>query len=150
YALERYRVSYVSSGRDLVRFASPQRPRSSAVLIAGPDYGPLPSSPTTSTLSFAPLEGATAEATDLRRYFAITPVTGANATKAAPTALTGPAVLHIATHGFYGWSAGAAAVAERNAGQVAPPGPLRTGVVGFANPLPSTQDPAEGLDQSGL
>jgi len=35
YALEQYLVSYVTSGRDLVRLASPQRPRSPAVIVAG-------------------------------------------------------------------------------------------------------------------
>jgi len=148
YALERYRMSYVSSGRDLVRFASLQTPRASAVIIAGPDYGPLPSS--LGSLSFLPLGGAAAEANDLRRYFPTAPVTGANATKDALAALTGPDVLHIATHGFYGWSAGVTAAATRSADRVAPLDPLRTGVVGFAMPPPSPRDPAEDLDQSGL
>jgi CHAT domain-containing protein len=56
YALESYLVSYVSSGRDLLRLALPQRPRSSAVLIAGPDYGPR--SPAPDQLTFTQLAAA--------------------------------------------------------------------------------------------
>src|SRR5262249_11211535 len=55
YALDSYLVSYVSSGRDLMRLALPQRPRSAAVLIAGPDYGPVPQSPRPDQLTFPPL-----------------------------------------------------------------------------------------------
>jgi len=148
YALESYLVSYVSSGRDLLRFASPQKPGASAVILAGPYYGPLPSSPT--AMSFPPLPGAAAEATDLLRYFPVAPVTGGKATKAALKALNGPAMLHIATHGFYGLPAGLAATTARSAGSIAPRDPLRTHVEVASLPPPPTHDPAEGLDQSGL
>src|SRR6185295_18970959 len=97
YALESYMVSYVSSGRDLVRLALPQRPRSSSVLIAGPDYGPVPRSPGPDQLTFPQLAGAAAEATDLQRYFPTAAVTAKQATKAALAALIGPAMLHVAT-----------------------------------------------------
>jgi CHAT domain-containing protein len=124
YALDSYLVSYVSSGRDLLRLALPQRARSSAVLIAGPDYGPVPRSPGPDPLTFPPLAGAAAEVTDLQRYFPTVAVTGKKATKAALARLIGPAMLHIATHRFYGWRAGLAGAA--------------------------THDASDGLDQAGL
>jgi CHAT domain-containing protein len=148
HALERYLVSYVSSGRDLLRLASPQRPRGGAVIMAGPDYGPLPSAGA-SVPSFTPLVDAPKEATDLRRYFSTAPVTGDHATKAALAKLTGPAMLHIATHGFYGWPASVAAAAA-NAGAIARRGPLRSSVDPGSLAPPPTHDPAEGLDRSGL
>jgi CHAT domain-containing protein len=83
----------------------------------------------------------------LRGYFA-TAVTGAKATKAALATLTGPAVLHIATHGFFGWPAGVAADA-RGAAPVAPRDPWRSLSFGSLPP-PLARDPAEGLDRSGL
>jgi len=149
YVLERYLVSYVSSGRDLLRLATPQQPRSAAVIIAAPDYGPRPSSPSKSRLWFAPLAGADAEAQDLRGYFPTAPVTGAKATKAALATLTGPAILHIVTQGFYGWPAGLAGPAGSSAGATVSRGPSHASVGTGSAPAP-TPDPAEGMDQSGL
>lgn len=145
-AVERYLVSYVSSGRDLLRLGARQ-PQSPAAILAGPDYGPPPR-PHAGTLSFSPLDGATAEATDLRAYFVTAPVTGADATKAALARLVGPAMLHIATHGFYGWPAGIAAAATRGARSPAAPRRARMALGSLSPPL--IRDPAEGLDQSGL
>jgi CHAT domain-containing protein len=169
HALERYLVSYVTSGRDLLRLSLQQRPRAPAVIFAGPDYGPPPSRPAGTTLSFVPLVGATAEAIDLRGYFPTAPVTGAKATKAALAALTGPAMLHIATHGFYGRPVAVAAAATRSVtpveirgglvGSTLLPPPtstatrrrLRSGLVGITSmPPPPAVDPDDGLDLSGL
>jgi tetratricopeptide (TPR) repeat protein len=148
YALDSYLVSYVSSGRDLLRLASPQRPQSSAVLIAGPDYGPVPRSPGPDQLTFSQLVGATAEAINLQRYFPTAAVTDKRATKAALAALTGPAMLHVATHGFYGWRAGLAGAASRGPDTRGPwLDPLR-GHIGALPPL--THDLSDGLDQAGL
>jgi CHAT domain-containing protein len=148
YALDSYLVSYVSSGRDLLRLALPQRSRSSAVLIAGPDYGPMPRSPGSEQLTFPPLAGAAAEATDLQRYFPTAAVTDKKATKTALATLTGPAMLHVATHGFYGWRAGLAGAATRGPATRGPwPDPLR----GPREALPPpTHDLSDGLDQAGL
>jgi CHAT domain-containing protein len=148
YALDSYLVSYVSSGRDLLRLALPQRPRSSAVLIAGPDYGPVPRSPAPDQLTFTQLAGAATEATSLQRYFPTAAVTDKKATKTALATLTGPAMLHVATHGFYGWRAGLAGAATRGLATRGPwPDPLR----GPREALPPpTQDLSDGLDQAGL
>jgi CHAT domain-containing protein/tetratricopeptide (TPR) repeat protein len=148
YALDSYLVSYVSSGRDLLRLALPQRPQSSAVLIAGPDYGPVPPSPAVGALTFPKLDGAAAEATALQHYFPAAPLTGGKATKAALAALTGPAMLHVATHGFYGWRAGLAGATTRGP---ATHGPLPNSLRGRIRALPPpTRYLLDGLDQAGL
>jgi len=171
YALEKYLVSYVTTGRDLLRFAAPHPPRSSAVVVAGPDYGPLPSPGGPGTVSFTPLAGAVAEATELQRYFPTAPLTGGKATKSALAALIGPAMLHVATHGFYARDPGsplthpAPATLAPASGPRAPP-PLADSakstqrdlsrgmfVDGGASPLLPplrSEDPADGLDRAGL
>jgi CHAT domain-containing protein/tetratricopeptide (TPR) repeat protein len=143
HAVDSYTISYVTTGRDLLRFAAPP-PRSPSVLVAGPDYGPLPTPP--SAVSFAPLDGALAEAADLEKYFRAPPLTGEKATKTALKALTGPALLHIATHGFY----------AQTRGPRPPPTPGNTSREMFSDPdspllpPPRPDDPADGLDRAGL
>jgi CHAT domain-containing protein/Tfp pilus assembly protein PilF len=161
YELERYLVSYLSSGRDLLRLAAHREPRSPAVIVAGPDYGPLPLHPAPGTVAFPPLPDARAEAADLGRYFPAAPVTDKQATKEALAALRGPTMLHVATHGFY----------AQDPGTVPAPGPLGPsappptasalpaprgmrveidGDMSSLSPPSSSSDPAEGLDRSGL
>jgi CHAT domain-containing protein/tetratricopeptide (TPR) repeat protein len=146
YALERYLVSYVATGRDLLRIAGPGsrvKPRSAGLLFAAPDYGP-PSAP--SIASFRPLAEALGEAVDLKQYFRTPPLTGDKATKAALKAVAGPAMLHIATHGFYARDRGPRPMA-------APGNPSRELFLDGASsllPPPRPGDPAEGLNRAGL
>jgi CHAT domain-containing protein len=161
YELERYLVSYLSSGRDLLRLAAHRASRSPAVIVAGPDYGPLPSHPAPGTVAFLPLPGARAEAADLGRYFSTPPVTDKQATKEALAALVGPTILHIATHGFYARDPGTTH-APGSRGPSAPPSTAATpraprgihveidGGMSSLSPPPSSSDPAEALDRSGL
>jgi tetratricopeptide (TPR) repeat protein/CHAT domain-containing protein len=158
YLLDRYLVSYVTTGRDLLRFSTPHPPRSSAVIVAEPAYGPLPS-PKSAALSFAPRAEALAEALALKVYFPQPPVTGERATKSALASLTGPAMLHVATYGFYARDL------------ATPPGSAPVGSSGSANgmlaqppaqgnpvtegdswllPPPRFEDPVDGLDRAGL
>jgi CHAT domain-containing protein len=161
YELERYLVSYLSSGRDLLRLAAHRASRSPAVIVAGPDYGPLPSHPVPGTVSFLPLPGARAEAADLRRYFSTAPVTGKQATKEALAAFVGPTILHVATHGFYARDPGTTRAS--GSGGPSAPSPAASaprasrgmhveidGAMSSLFPPPSSSDPAEGLDRSGL
>ena len=39
YAIERFHISYVSSGRDLLRLQAPRKSRSAAVIVANPLFG---------------------------------------------------------------------------------------------------------------
>lgn len=102
YALDRYLVSYLTSGRDLLRMTKQRVPRSPAVIMAGPDYGPIPFKAPPETMWFLPLPGARGEARDLQMYFPAAPLTGRNATASLLKSLVGPAMIHIATHAFYG------------------------------------------------
>jgi CHAT domain-containing protein len=160
YELERYLVSYLSSGRDLLRLAAHRASRSPAVIVAGPDYGPLPSHPDPGTAAFLPLPSARAEAADLRGYFSAPPMTGKQATREALAALVGPAILHVATHGFYARDPGATRAPGSDGPSASPPAAsaqlasrgMHVEINGGALlPSPSSSsDPAEGLDRSGL
>ena len=73
-------------------------------------------------------------------------MTGDRATKAALKALVGPAILHIATHGFY-------AQDGRRKSTSAPGSSTRemfSDPRGPVLPPPRPDDPAEGLDRAGL
>jgi CHAT domain-containing protein/Tfp pilus assembly protein PilF len=161
YELERYLVSYLTSGRDLLRLAAHRAPRSLALIVAGPDYGPLPSHPAPGTVAFLPLPGARGEAADLGRYFSMSPMTDQQATKAALAALIGPAILHVATHGFYARDPGTLGAPGSRDSSAQPPAAsasralrgmrveINSGTSSLPPP-PSSSDPAEGLDRSGL
>jgi CHAT domain-containing protein/Tfp pilus assembly protein PilF len=161
YELERYLVSYLSSGRDLQRLAAHRASQSPAVIVADPDYGPLPSYAAPGTVAFRPLLGARGEAADLARYFSTSPVTDKQATKEALAALTGPAILHVATHGFYARdpgttrSPGSGGSSASQPTASAPPASRGMhveldGGMSSLSPPPSSSDPVEGLDRSGL
>src|SRR5262249_11286490 len=93
YALENWLVSYVGSGRDLLRLSARRAPRSPATILAAPDYGP-PSSPACNGLgSFCLLDGMLAEAKELPTYLpGARTWTGKQATKAVLAATVGPSV----------------------------------------------------------
>ncbi|HEX2689744.1 MAG TPA: CHAT domain-containing tetratricopeptide repeat protein, partial [Kofleriaceae bacterium] len=168
YELEHRLVSYVTSGRDLLRSTARPAPRSSATFIAAPDYGPLSAPARNGLGAFRPLDGATAEVAELPTYFVqARALTGDQATKAALAATMGPAVLHIATHGFYAREAAVppAASSESTSStpvaptptMASPPPELQRGIYvdgdAFSSlpPLPpSSEDPTDALDRAGL
>jgi CHAT domain-containing protein len=116
WLVQRYDMSYLSSGRDLLRLSAPSSPPGQGpVILANPAYGELPAksgapgTPSSRGLSlddlghvrFPPLPGTQAEADSIHRLLPeATLLTGEHATKAALRALHAPRVLHIATHGF--------------------------------------------------
>jgi len=156
YEGEQRLMSYVTSGRDLLRLTAPRAPRSPAVIVASPNYGPMPARAVPGTVSFAPLAGAAAEVDQLRRFFPAAPLTGAAATKRALAALVGPAMLHVATHGFY--TRDPAAAVPRPAAAPSTGSPSSTAVAqrgmvlnGGAAPQPQKpDDPLDALDHAGL
>jgi len=167
YELEQRLVSYVTSGRDLLRLAARRAPRSPATIVAAPDYGPSHSPALNGVGTFRPLAGATAEAAELPAYFVeARSLTGRQATKAALAATIGPAVLHIATHAFYAPDLAATPMsstkptgsssAASTPTSTSPALALQRGLhlVGdaFASlpPLPPSEDLTEALDQAGL
>src|SRR6266511_719046 len=123
YLVERYSISYLVSGRDLLRLQVRQPCKSEAVVVADPDYGEtvvaaqlkrrdvgLPSGmPQTagsnvslSQVYFPPLRGTAGEARALKAMLPqATVLTGERATEARLKQLSSPKILHLATHGFF-------------------------------------------------
>lgn len=124
YLVERFSVSYLSTGRDLLRMQAPRPPSKSVpLLVANPVFG----APATTMLAkaekpasglaarraitrgasltdvyFAPLAGTEREARSIQALFPTAELlTGTRATKAAVEQADAPQILHIATHGFF-------------------------------------------------
>jgi CHAT domain-containing protein/Tfp pilus assembly protein PilF len=111
YLAQSYALSYLTSGRDLLRLSVVLPSQSGPLVIANPDFAASPGLQSTGaerqsaglgTLNFRPLPGTAAEAK------AITPLltspkvlTGQAATVAALKSARAPQILHIATHGFF-------------------------------------------------
>ena len=107
YILQDYRVSYLSSGRDLLRRPAAGVTASGSLLIGAPNFGVYKppadgGQGTLSNVQFPPLPGAMAEIEALQ---ALLPdarkLVGKAATEAALRESTSPLILHVATHGFY-------------------------------------------------
>jgi CHAT domain-containing protein len=123
YLIERYAVSYLTSGRDLLRVKAPRGAPGAPVIVADPRFGDpaqiaraRPRSGTqarppdrsvtpgadTPDLYFAPLKGTAAEGRAIKALFpAATLLTGSRATKASLEEVKRPLILHIASHGFF-------------------------------------------------
>jgi CHAT domain-containing protein len=120
YLVERYTFSYLTSGRDLLRFEVKQPSRQPALIVANPDFGERASErqaatpsltakpdakiPATSLaeLYFRSLRATADEARALKRMLpAATVLTAEQATEAAVKQARSPDLLHIATHGFF-------------------------------------------------
>lgn len=148
---EDHEISYVTSGRDLLRWHDWRRPRAGAMILADPDFASAPAgappaaspslagaAPAARSLilgPLAPLPGARDEARALAAMLPGAQVyLGASATKARLLALAGPSLLHIATHGVFLDDAPPPAAAVRGFGvrRVAPPNPLLRSALLFA------------------
>jgi CHAT domain-containing protein len=123
YLIERYSISYLLSGRDLLRSPVRRPGNQNTVIVADPDYGPkgdavaarsrdvglpsgLPQSAGSNSnldqIYFPPLKGTAGEARALKAILPqATVFTGGQATEAALKQLHSPSVLHVATHGFF-------------------------------------------------
>jgi CHAT domain-containing protein/Tfp pilus assembly protein PilF len=127
YLVERYSISYLTSGRDLLRLQMPRQGRSTPLVVADPIFGEpegvqvskaavpakrsltrnrLRQSVTTggnlSEVYFARLEGTQQEARAIQSLFPDSDVlTGAHAAESALKQAVAPQLVHIATHGFF-------------------------------------------------
>jgi CHAT domain-containing protein len=123
YLVERYTITYLTSGRDVLRYAaSGQRSTGGPPLIIAdplfdlpepvrmarpaPSAAPPRRSITTgrdlANVYFAPLAGASREARAIAALFPGSVVlTGPQATKASLEKHAAPRILHVATHGFF-------------------------------------------------
>ncbi len=126
YLVERYSISYLTSGRDLLRMRLERKSKSQPLIIADPLFGEpaveqtmpkrlggkkrqaksrRPSTTTTRSITdtyFAPLAGTALEARTIKALFpnAITLSAGL-ATETSVKQAVAPSLLHFATHGFF-------------------------------------------------
>ena len=102
YLIERFEMSYLTSGRDLLRMQVLRAPRSTAVIVADPLFGEPARSSAKSPTYFAPLGATGEEARAIKALFPrATLLTRRRATEAALQRLQAPRMLHIASHGFF-------------------------------------------------
>jgi CHAT domain-containing protein/Flp pilus assembly protein TadD len=126
YLLAQFQISYLNSGRDLLKFDATAPSRQPAVIVANPDYeraGFDSAQPANDSaqgaatsdnralsgvegrleqLQVGPLPGTAAEAAAIAPLLPNAIVlTEANATESALKQVQAPEILHIATHGFF-------------------------------------------------
>ncbi|MEM6436594.1 MAG: CHAT domain-containing tetratricopeptide repeat protein [Cyanobacteria bacterium P01_D01_bin.115] len=126
YLVQRYQISYLSSGRDLLKLNLVAPSPQPAVILANPDYESTPETVSDSPLSnlgegpgeraieiserstdlsqiqVGPLPGTAAEAETIRPLLPnATILTETDATENALKQVQAPRILHIATHGFF-------------------------------------------------
>jgi CHAT domain-containing protein/Tfp pilus assembly protein PilF len=122
YLVERYTVSYLTSGRDLLRLEVPRASKSRPVIVADPTFGepaliassietePRPRQDRArnrpqvdySQVFFGPLPGVSDEVRALKELLPeATFLIKEEATEATLKRVSGPSLLHIATHGFF-------------------------------------------------
>lgn len=128
YLVEQHPVTYVSTGRDLLRMQVARSSRGAPVVLADPLFGepettsnaPAQRAPSPgrrgitagedlSAMYFAPLAGTRYEAQSIQSVFPDAQLlSGARATEAALKSVQAPRILHVATHGFFIERAGSA------------------------------------------
>src|SRR5262249_1007678 len=122
-----YSISYLTTGRDLLRMQVARASHSRPAVIANPAFGEpqaveiaglrpaklhggshppqrrsITAAPDLSSVYFAPLAGTEQEARTIKTLFPDANVlTGTDASKAALKQIDAPGILHIATHGFF-------------------------------------------------
>ena len=136
YLLERYSISYLTAGRDLLRMQVPRKSNGGPLLVADPVFGEpnetviaqakhhdekfaravaarrsITAGDDLSSVYFARLSGTAREARAIQSLFPEAKLlSGEQATKTALKSVNAPAILHIATHGFFLRDAGNSSV----------------------------------------
>jgi CHAT domain-containing protein len=110
YLVERYSISYLTTGGDLLRLQTSLPGKSAPLVMANPDFGKFATialrgdhdSEKSSEIYFPSLPGTKAEALAVK---AVLPKAALllqqQATETALKQASGPRILHIATHGFF-------------------------------------------------
>lgn len=109
YLIERYTITYLTSGRDLLRLQVPREHHSPTVIVADPEFGDPPvvydkkqARFDESKVIFSPLAGARSELRALQELLPDAAILSrSQATEAALKRINAPQLLHIATHGFF-------------------------------------------------
>jgi CHAT domain-containing protein len=149
YLVQQVEISYLTSGRDLLRFNTRSAAKTAAVVVANPTYGEPASQifnlqstiqPQRSAdldrsgLVFNPLPGTAQEAAALKTLLKIDSANlllGSDATEARLKQLHAPRILHIASHGFFLDEQHLQSPISLTRAHVAPPGEnplLRSGI----------------------
>jgi CHAT domain-containing protein/tetratricopeptide (TPR) repeat protein len=110
--IDDYTISYLSTGRDLIRkrHAAGRQP-GTPVVVAAPDFelpqanaahgGEQTRDPRLAGLFFSPLDGLRKEGRAVARLLGARSLMGPEAIESSVKALRSPWVVHIATHGFF-------------------------------------------------
>jgi CHAT domain-containing protein/Tfp pilus assembly protein PilF len=120
YLIERYSISYLTSGRDLLRLQTSEPSREAPLVMANPDFGRFTTIHTRGGVGgsgtrnqaqaqidptwffFQPLPATEDEALAIKALLPKASVLRQeDATEAALKQVRGPQILHIATHGFF-------------------------------------------------
>lgn len=107
FLVEKYTFTYLTSGRDLLRFGAEKPVEGPIVAFANPAFGDADGKPREAKTKLAravfhSLPGTQAEADMLSELFPSTVVhVGADASEATLKKLSRPFALHLATHGFF-------------------------------------------------
>ena len=121
YLVENYHITYLTSGRDLLRLKDKFASQQSPLIVADPFYGKagekvaLTRSIDLSEFTFPGLPGTEQEAKAIKNILPqATVLTGYQATENAVKQVKKPNILHIATHGFFKPESN---LSERNPGE---------------------------------
>jgi CHAT domain-containing protein len=113
FAVERFRFTYLTSGRDLLRLAVKIKPKGGSVIFADPAFdggaGGKPDDKTRGrrsrslrSMKWSKLPGTAEEAVAIAKLLARASLfRGHKATESALKKVTAPKILHLATHGFF-------------------------------------------------
>lgn len=114
YLIQQKLLTYLTSGRDLLRPAARSPGAQPPLILAAPDHGRREANAAASStpvrpeagdvMTFDPLPGTEAEARALKAILKLPDarvLMGAQATESALRQAKGPRILHLATHGFF-------------------------------------------------
>jgi CHAT domain-containing protein len=104
YLVENYHITYLTSGRDLLRLKDKFASQQSPLIVAAPFYGKAGEKValTLSEFTFPGLPGTEEEAKAIKNILPqATVLTGSQATENAVKQAKKPHILHIATHSFF-------------------------------------------------
>ena len=170
YLVQRYRCTYLTSGRDLLRMQVTREAQHGPLIVANPAFGePIAASPAPipgatvrtreqrrsvtsardlSEVYFAPIAGTAREAQAIQLLFPdATVLAGERASESSLRQFAAPRLLHIATHGFFLQYAGIApkAGAPESAGGPGRDPLLRAGLALARANIRGRTDPDDGV-----
>jgi tetratricopeptide (TPR) repeat protein/CHAT domain-containing protein len=104
YLIDEYQISYLSTGRDVLRFATDSAVEPTLpFVVADPDFDRGSTSVSTPSwkVVFKRLSGTRKEGQRIAQMLGVTPLLGHDSLEAIVKNTRSPRLLHIATHGFF-------------------------------------------------